>query len=509
MTDLLLSLDVGTQSIRAIIFNLKGEVIALNKTPVTSYFSPKPGWAEQFPEYFWGKLADCTRSLFKRNKHLKECIKGLSLTTQRSTLINIDKKGKSLRPAIVWPDQRREKKYRSLGFFTELGFRLIGMLDTVRFAQSEAEINWLLQNQPEIMEKTYKFLFLSGYLIYRLTGLLKDSYASQVGYVPFDYKHFKWSPDSSWKRKAFPIPEEKLPELVGPTEIIGYVTHQASAETHIPENIPIIASGADKACEILGSGCLLPNAAGLSFGTTATASINISRYTEIIPFIPPYPSVIPGLYSPEIQIYRGFWLVSWFKREFGVKEIIDAEKKGTEPELLFDRLLEQVKPGSDGLILQPYWSPGVKVPGPEAVHTRAHLYRAIIEGLCYALRDGVEKIEKRSGNKITELRVSGGGSQSRLALQITADIFNIPVVKPSIYETASLGAAIDTAVGLKYFSNINAASKNMTHDKEIIPPKPENVAIYNDLYSKIYKKMYSSLKPFYNSIRRITNYPEY
>jgi len=516
--DLLLSIDVGTQSIRTICFDLDGSIVALEKTQIQSYYSPKPGWAEQNPEYFWKKLSDSTNAFFYKNKELSDKIKGLSITTQRSTLVNIEKNGNILRPAIVWPDQRRAKKYRSLGYITELGFRLINMMETVRFAQSEAEINWLIENEPEIVEKTHKFLFLSGYLIYRLTGLFRDSSASQVGYIPFDYKRFEWCKASNWKWKAFPVPKDQLPKLVKPTEILGTVSHRAAVETSLPENLPIIASGADKACEILGAGCQKPNSVGLSFGTTTTASVNTAKYIEIIPFIPPYPSVIPGMYSPEIQIYRGFWLVSWFKREFGVKEVMDAKLNGMEPEMLFENLLDQVPPGSNGLILQPFWSPGVKIPGPEAkgaiigfgeVHTRAHLYRAIIEGLCYALKDGVNKIERRGRNKIVELRVSGGGSQSRKALQITADIFNLPVIKPSIFETASLGAAIDTSVGLKYFLDVQTASKAMTHDSETILPDKKNISVYDDLYRAVYKKMYARLKPFYHSIRRITNYPEY
>ena len=124
---------------------------------------------------------------------------------------------------------------------------------------------------------------------------------------------------------------------------------------------------------------------------------------------------------------------------------------------LRQRLIDDIEPGSMGLVLQPYWTPGLKMPGPEAkgavigfgdVHTRAHLYRAILEGLAYALREGKERIEKRSRQRITSLRVSGGGSQSRNALQLTADIFGLPTAKPHLYETSGLGAAIDAAVGI-------------------------------------------------------------
>src|SRR3972149_5748420 len=138
------------------------------------------------------------------------------------------------------------------------------------------------------------------------------------------------------------------------------------------------------------------------------------------------------MYNTEFQIYRGFWLVSWFKKEFGMPEVERAEKEGVDPEVYLDELLDNAPPGSLGLMLQPTWSPGVKIPGPEAkgaiigfgdAHTRAHLYRAIIEGLCYSLKDGGERIQKRSRIKFKEIRVSGGGSQSARTLQITADIF--------------------------------------------------------------------------------------
>ena len=153
--------------------------------------------------------------------------------------------------------------------------------------------------------------------------------------------------------------------------------------------------------------------------------------------MPPYPAAIPGAYSLEVNVYRGFWMIEWFKREFGASEVARAEREGVEPEALFDELIAATPPGSMGLILQPYWSPGVRIPGPEAkgavigwgdVHTRAHLYRAILEGLAYALREGAERTVKRTKVPIRELRVSGGGSQSPAAVQLIADIFGLPDV---------------------------------------------------------------------------------
>jgi sugar (pentulose or hexulose) kinase len=208
---------------------------------------------------------------------------------------------------------------------------------------------------------------------------------------------------------------------VPPSSVIGTITALAAEGTSITAGTLLLAAAADKACEVIGSGCLQPHIGCLSYGTTATINTTSKKYLEVMPFIPPYPAAIPGYYSTEVQIFRGYWMVNWFKEKFGHHERKQASEQGVAPEDLFDELVNAVPPGSLGLMLQPYWSPGIKIPGPEAkgaiigfgdVHTRAHMYRAILEGLAYALREGKERIEKRSGVAIPELRVSGGGSQS-------------------------------------------------------------------------------------------------
>jgi sugar (pentulose or hexulose) kinase len=303
-----------------------------------------------------------------------------------------------------------------------------------------------------------------------------------------------------------------LPDLVPAAGILGEITPQAAAATGIPAGLPLVAAAADKACEVIGAGCLEPHVGCLSYGTTATINTTHKKYVEAIPLIPPYPSAVPGAYTLEIQIYRGFWMVSWFKQEFGLLEQQEAERLGIEPEDLFDRLVEKVPAGSHGLVLQPYWSPGLKIPGPEArgavlgfgdVHTRAHLYRAILEGLGYALQEGRERTAHRSGVPVTEIRVAGGGSQSRCAMQITADIFGLPVSRPHVYEASGLGAAIDAAVGLGIHADFGAAVREMTRQGDIFEPIPKNQRIYKELYERVYQKMYKKLKGLYSDIREI------
>jgi sugar (pentulose or hexulose) kinase len=185
------------------------------------------------------------------------------------------------------------------------------------------------------------------------------------------------------------------------------------------------------------------------------------------------------------------------------------------PETLFDELIENIPPGSMGLMLQPYWSPGMNtdadakgaIIGFGDVHTRAHIYRSILEGLGFALKDGMLALQKKNRVKIECLRVSGGGSQSDAAMQITADIFDLPAQRPHTYETSALGAAIDAAVGLKLHTDFPAAVREMVRITDVFEPIPKNRDLYGELFERVYQKMYGRLKPIYNEIRAITGYP--
>jgi len=514
--DLLLSIDNGTQSVRALLFDLSGNLVARSRVPLVPYVSPRPGWAEQDPEYYWRSAADACQKLWALAPDAKERVAGVAVTTQRATVINVDEAGKPLRPAILWLDQRRTSGLPRLGGWWGLLFRVAGVSDTVAHFQAEAEANWITKEQPDLWRATHKYLLLSGFLTHRLTGRFADSVGCQVGYLPFDFKRQEWARPSDWKWDAVRIEPDKLPELVPVASQIGEITRAASETTGIPAGLPVIAAAADKACEVLGSGALAPHVGCLSYGTTATVNTTHPKYIEVVPLVPPYPAAVPGSYSLEIQIFRGYWMVSWFKQEFGAREEKLAKERGVEPEALFDELVSHVPPGSMGLTLQPYWSPGVRMPGPEAkgavigfgdVHTRAHLYRAILEGLAYALREGRERNDKRTGVPITELRVAGGGSQSDAAMQITADIFSLPAARPHVYEASGLGAAIDAAVGLKLHPDFGTAVAAMTRIGRVFQPDPKTSAVYDALYERVYKRMYKNLKPLYEEIRDITGYP--
>jgi sugar (pentulose or hexulose) kinase len=513
---LILAIDNGTQSVRALLFDTHGNLVGKGKQEIEPYFSKEPGWAEQHPEYFWEQLGEACKLLWNSTEATPDQVAGVTVTTQRGTVINLDENGQPLRPAIIWLDQRHAKVEGPVKGPWGWLFKLARLEDTINRFREKTQANWIAQNEPEIWAGTRHFLLLSGYLNYRLTGKFRDSTGSQVGYLPFDYKKHRWAGRRDFKWLTMPVEPPMLPELVAPGETTGHLTDEACRHLGLAKNLPVIAAASDKACEILGSGGLTPDIGCMSYGTTATINTTSQRYVEPIRLMPPYPSALPGHYSTEVMIYRGFWMVSWFKREFGLREQKIAEQRGIEPEALFDELVKAVPPGSMGLMLQPYWSPGVRQPGPEAkgsiigfgdVHTRSHIYRAILEGLAYALREGKEKIEKRSGVKIRKLRVAGGGSQSDAAMQLTADVFGLPAERPHTYETSGLGAAIDAAVGLGLHPDFDTAVANMTRVGDVFHPNEETRALYQQLYSEVYLKMYPQLQPLYRKIREITGYP--
>ncbi|TWI72289.1 sugar (pentulose or hexulose) kinase [Desulfobotulus alkaliphilus] len=514
MKESLLAIDCGTQSLRAHLFDAEGRLLASEKRCYAPYESPKPGWAEQDAMLFWDNLCKACLSLKEKAPEEFLRIAGMGITTQRATMICLDRMGNPLRPAITWLDQRKASPVWQAGLLSPF-LHLAGASRLVYKAQTDAKCNWIAQNQPGLWKKTACYMQVSGFLNHRLTGNFSDSTASQIGHLPFDYKKQAWSGPLSLSRRLFPVPEKKLPELFPPGAVLGRVTASASRATGIREGVPVIACGSDKGCETLGAGVFQPGMASLSFGTTATVQTTTKDYFEPLRFMPAYPAPIPGYYNAEVEIFRGYWMITWFKNEFGHPETQEALACQLPVEMLLDRLLAETPPGAMGLVLQPFWSPGLHHPDAKGsligfgdVHTRAHVYRAVIEGLAYGLLDGLHSIEKRGKIPIHTLAVSGGASQSDAVCQISADIFNRPMVRGETCETSGLGAALVTAVGLGLHPDVTTALSRMVRVQQRFVPDADNVRLYHRLYTEVYQRMYKALAPLYRKIRDITGYPE-
>lgn len=515
MDDVILAIDCGTQSTRALLFSASGDLLAKEKVSYVPYYSKMPGWAEQSAEVYWNALCEACKALKKNNKKHFKNISGLGITAMRDSIINLDVNGNPIRPMVHWLDERKaERVYDPKGPMRWI-YNMAGMGEGLFMAQVDAPANWINQNQPEIAEKTHMWVQPSGFLNFRLTRNFIDSIASQIGHLPFNYHKQRWCTPKEINYLLVPIERKKLPDLVKPGDRIGEVTLEAEKLTGIPAGTPVIACGSDKGCETIGMGVMDGSMASLSFGTTATVQSTTNRYCEPLKYMPAYPAPVPDMWNPEVQIFRGYWMITWFKNEFGYKEMQEAEKAGIVPEILLDKLLAQVPAGSMGLITQPSWKPSLKVPfakgaiiGFGDVHTRAHVYRSVIEGLGFALYEGMRKIEKAMRSKVKMLAVSGGASQSDQICQLSADIFNLPLVRGETYENSGLGAAMLTAFGIGIYSNINYATRSMIHYGKEFTPNPKNVDLYRKLYERVYSKIFKILTPLNKEIRNITGYPE-
>lgn len=511
----ILAIDCGTQSLRALLFNETGHLLESVKVQYEPYTSPFPGWAEQDPEVFWASLVTACGKMKEKAPALFASIRGVGITTQRATMINVDANGVALRPAVTWLDQRKAEDQVPFKSVLYPLLKIGGLDNVMGRLYKDGKCNWIRQNQPDVWNKTHKYLQVSGFLNHRLTGEFRDSVASQIGHIPFNYKKMNWCGSYEPASLLFPVEREKLPAVVQPGDVIGTLCAKASELTGLAQGIPVIACGSDKGCETLGMGVMDKNMASLSFGTTATVQTTSPTYYEAIPFMPPYPAPVPGHYNPEIEIFRGYWMITWFKNEFAHKEVETAEKKGIAAEAALDALLLQSPPGAMGLVVQPYWGPGLNHPDAKGamigfgdVHTKAHVYRAVIEGLAFALLEGVHILEKKGKTRIEKLAVSGGASQSDQICQISADVFNRPLVRGKTTETSGLGAAIVTAAGVGIHSSIQDAMKSMVCYDMLFEPNPHHASVYHDLFTKVYLNIYNALKPLYRNIRDITGYPE-
>ena len=508
---LVLTLDFGTQSVRTALINKQGEIVYLYKKAYEPlYFSNKKGYAEQYADFYWDNLVECLKQLGKDSvKNLKSVV-AMTVTTFRDSAVLLDKDNKPLRPVILWLDQRLARADEKIPAIHRFLFKLVGMKDTIVMNRTRTMAHWVKENEPDVWAKVEKYVNISTYINFKLTGELSDSPGGLTGHYPLNYKKSVWYKEGAMKGRIFGIPNRMLPKVVKPGDVIGYLKDEVANMCGLPKGLKLIASGSDKGCETIGLGCLSPDIGAISYGTACTIEVSNPKYHEPEPFLPAYAAAVPNLYNMDVQIYRGYWMLRWFASEFASELQAEAQEKCVPIEAVLDEWLKDVSVGSDGLILQPYWGPGLARPlakgaiiGFSNVHTRKHMYRAIVEGIAFALREGLESIEKSQKQKVKCLRISGGGSLSDEICQITADIFGLEISRVQTIESTSLGAAIATFTAVKEFKNVHEAVKSMSKVGDTFKPNKTNHRIYDRIYHDVYLKVYPRLKPLDIEINNI------
>jgi sugar (pentulose or hexulose) kinase len=509
-------IDGGTQNIKAFLFDEKGNEVASEAHPVSPYFATQPDFAEQHAEEYLRITQLVTRNAVANSGVPKSDLAAVAITTHRSTIVPVDDDGRPVRPAITWLDERKTEGLKLPGGpALSLAFRLIGMRRKLVEYQRRSKFNWLKEHEPDSYGRTHMFLTVSSHIFHALAGQFKDCSSMIVGLFPIDLKKLQWH---SWKvvYDIFGVEKDRLPPLVSPTHIAGYVSEKGEEDFGVPRGLPVIIGAGDKQSELLGGGVVTNDVAEISYGTAAVIELLSSKYIthpEMDFFT--WGAAIPRHWALEGFIGRGYWMVSWFKRELAKECEETAKELGIDPEEVLDKQTNEVPPGSMGLVLQPYWHPRENDPlskgaiiGFSGEHKRAHIYRAIIEGIAYELRRLGELMQSRTGAPIRELRVGGGGSKSDEVMQLTADVFNLPATRLHTSNLAALGAAIDAAVALGVYEGFSEAVAEMVRVSRTFTPDAKNVRVYDRLYNEVYVKMYPTLSPLHRRIAEITGYPK-
>jgi len=508
-------IDGGTQNIKAFVFDEKGNEVCGEAHPVNPYFANEPDFAEQNAEEYLRITQEVTRRVVKNSGLLRDQFAAVAITTHRSTLVPVDESGKSVRPAITWLDERKVEGLKLPGGpLLSAYFRLSNMTLQLRAYQRRSKFNWLRRYEPDNYARTRMFLTISSYIFHALTGQFRDCSSMIVGLFPIDLKNLRWH-HMKVVYEIFGVEPDRLPPLVSPTEVAGTVSDEGERAFGIPCGLPVIIGAGDKQSELLGAGAIGDNVAEISYGTAAVIEVLSGRYVTHprMDFFT-WGAAIPNHWALEGFVGRGYWMISWFIKQFARQEEEEARKLGVEVAQLLNERMAAIPAGSMGLLLQPYWHPRENDPlskgaiiGFSGEHGRIHMYRAIVEGIAFELRRLGELIRKHSGSRFKELRIGGGGSKSDEIMQITADVFGLPACRLHTSNLAALGAAIDAAVSVGVYGTFREAVENMVKVGDRFAPGEANVKIYDRLFNEVYVNIYPSLSPLHSQIARITGYP--
>jgi sugar (pentulose or hexulose) kinase len=501
----LVGIDSGTQSVRVIVFDLKGQVVAEGSARHNPIDYPRRGEAEQDPCDLWEKLClACRRALDSLHGQVNE-LSAASLASQRSVMVPVDQDGNPLRPAFSWLDQRQTAALTAPP----------GLSAEQREVQRRSKANWMKLNQPDLYERAAWFLSASGWLTYRLCGQFRDSIGGLGGAFPLDVNRLSWSDDPTFYR-LLGMPRQRLPEVFPPGCVLGHISPEAARQTGLPEGLPLVAGAGDKSSEMLGAGAITPAQGYVSYGTLAALEIMLN--TPVFSQNGEYwttPGAVRDTWNLEFGIECGYLMVSWFCEEFGGREHKVGAQALTALEDEFAEQAANIPPGAGGLVLAPYWSRNGIVPNAKSVllglekkHTRAHLFRAILEGIAFSLREGMEVLARDTGHTPQEFSIGGGGAQSDLAVQITADVLGLPVVRVQTIQTCALGAAIEAAVGAGLYQTYTEAVAQMSRREQVFLPDPGRQSVYDAIYTRIYRKLYPALGKIFTEFNHIFESPE-
>jgi xylulokinase len=485
----LLALDVGTTSVKAGLFKPDGRCLA---TALQEYalISNSPEQAELEPITYWKAAAETIRQVVAKAEVDVTQVVGLAVSSQGETTIAVDAEGNPLRNALVWLDNRATRQAEKLkGILGAEVYERTGIPDVVA-TWPACKVLWIKENEPQLFDRTAKFLLVQDYLVQRMTGRYVTDGSISCTTLFYDIISHEWWTEAL---QAVGIDSTYLPELLPVGSVAGNLTPKAASELGLTVQTKVVLGGMDQAVGAIGAGNI--GAGVISETTGAALAIQVSIHESMIDKTkqtPVYVHSVPDEYLFVTVCPTAGMAFKWFKDQFGGEETAQAAREGTNAYELLNRLAESVPPGSDGLIMLPHlmgaFNPEIN-PSARGVfsgftlhHGRGHFVRAIQEGVAFMLRRNLELIEG-SGVKIKEVRTTGGGSRGKLWNQIKADVCNRPFVTLFNEDTALVGDAILAGVACGVFAMAAEGVASMVRLNEKITPG-KNAAAYQVAYQR-------------------------
>lgn len=473
----IIAIDGGTQSTKVAIFDTVGTEICSHTVQLRPMVLYGDSRAEHPDDDLWDTLKEACHETFKKFPYDKKNIIGVGLGSIRCCRALIKEDGELASPIQSWMDLRLSRPYEHDD-------------DNVRYVTTT-----------------------TGYLTHRLTGETKDTRSNYVGPWPIDTNTLEWFEDGK-VFDSYTTPREMLFELVDPSTILGYMTDKASLATEIPEGLPVVATANDKAVEGLGAGLVNDGTVLVSLGTYITSMMVGEENRADTSSYWSNPGATKGEFLYESSgIRRGMSTVTWIKDLLGSDIVKEAKLRGLTTEAYLNILAKDVPVGCDGLYTILHWlarpthlhERGMMV-GFNGNHKGPDMFRSILEGIAMTMKNNAQAMCDERKVELTNIVVSGGGSNGELFMQIFADVFGVPAHRNVVNGSASMGATICTALALGIYSNRQEAIEHMVHLRDTFNPIAHNVDIYKQMNEKVYSHLVAHTDELLRASHEIFNH---
>lgn len=501
----LLGIDVGTSGAKTALFEPDGRVVA-SKTLEYPMQQPQNGWAEQDPRDWWRAAAGGIQAVLADSGIDPAAIRGIGISGQMHSLVMLDGQNQVLRPAILWCDGRTavecEEIYAAIGKERYLEITCNPALTGF----TAGKILWVRKHEPEIYAKCRHILLPKDYIRLMLTGVYATEVSDASGMGLLDVPRRRWSDEVLGK---LGIDKALLAEVYESPEATGTVTAQAAAETGLAVGTVVVGGAGDNAAAAVGTGVV---ADGKAFATIGTSGV-VFAHTDKLSVDPQgrvhtFCCAVPGAWHVMGVTLAAGASLQWFRNNLCRDIMQDAAAQGVDPYNLMDHMAQAVPVGADRLLFLPYLM-GERTPhlnpdcrgvffGLSGIHTRAHMIRAVMEGVSYSLRD-CAGVLRAMGVTSREIVACGGGGTSPLWRQMLADVLDCDVCTAASREGPALGVALLAGVGAGVYKSVPEACRQVIRIGEPQQANPDAVKRYSEIY-EVYRALYPALKDSYAAL---------